>query len=209
MKFFTVFSAILASGTAMAASVPNTRGLSSTLATRNVEVQASPETRDVKDDITSFFDSIIPTSDEKSQTPEGVEKRDVLENIVGGVKGLVPGANASQQKTDYNKLINHGYNVTAEYFGSVDLNAKANVGIEWAIGKITTTIPGASIFISLLSGFKIALGKLDLNAWASSALAIVGKFVSSTDFNAAITAAIKFCENIASQVSAASASASA
>ncbi|KAJ4007502.1 hypothetical protein NW752_010161 [Fusarium irregulare] len=206
MKFFTVFSTLLASGAVLAASVPNTRGLSSTIATRNVEVQ---ETRDVKDDVSSFFDSIIPTSDEKSQTPEEIEKRDVLENIVGGVKGLVPGANASQQKTDYNKLINQGYNATAEYFGSVDLNAKATVGIEWAIGKITTSIPGASVITSLLSGFKIALGKIDLNAWASSALAIVGKFVASTDFNAAITAAIKFCENIASQVSAASTSASA
>ncbi|KAJ4129027.1 hypothetical protein NW768_007556 [Fusarium equiseti] len=201
MKFFTVFSAILASGTALAASVPNTRGLSSDLSARNVEVQASPETRDVKDDLTSFFDSFLPVSDEESQTPKEVEKRDVLDNIVGGVKNLVPGSD----KTDYNQLISHGFNVTAEYVGSVDLNAKVTVGIEWVAGKVTSSIPGASIITSLLSGVKIAFGKVDLNAWASSGLAIVGKFVASTDFNAAVTTVIKFCKSIAAQVSAASA----
>ncbi|RFN48430.1 hypothetical protein FIE12Z_7341 [Fusarium flagelliforme] len=201
MKFFTVFSAILASGTALAASVPNTRSVSSNLATRNVEVQASPETRDVKDDITSFFDSIIPTSDEKSQTPEEVEKRDVLGNIVGGVKNLVPGT----ESTDYNQIISNGFNVTAEYVASIDLNAKLTAGIEAVAGKVTSSIPGASIITSLLSGIKLAVGKVDLNAWASSGLAIVGKFVASTDFNAAVTTAIKFCKSIAAQVSAASA----
>lgn len=49
---------------------------------------------------------------------------------------------------DFNQLVGRGFNVTAKYVASVDFNALASEGIEWASNKISSNSVSNSAYES-------------------------------------------------------------
>jgi hypothetical protein len=79
-----------------------------------------------------------------------LERRGALTSVLGDVVDLVGPVSIhalsitdlstykTQDAPDFNQIVGHGFNVTATYVASVDLNALANEGIEWVSKKITS-----------------------------------------------------------------------
>jgi hypothetical protein len=79
-----------------------------------------------------------------------LERRGALTGVLGNVVDLVGPVSIhafsitdlltykTQDAPDFNQIVGHGFNVTATYVASVDLNALANEGIEWVSKKITS-----------------------------------------------------------------------
>ncbi|KAH7235454.1 hypothetical protein BKA59DRAFT_515979 [Fusarium tricinctum] len=210
MKFFTVFSALLVSGSTLAAYVPHGHtavGLSqgsAELASRDAGLQARAEEKSDNNDsqglinpLDALFDELKDAAIEENDATGTLERRNVLNNVLGSVVDVI-----GPDAPDFNKIVSHGFNVTATYVASVDLNALASEGIEWVSKKISSypNIPGASIIVSCISGVKKLVGKVNLNTQAQSYLAIIGRFVTSIDFNSAIAKAIEFFKSIYSSM---------
>ncbi|RGP77270.1 hypothetical protein FLONG3_4785 [Fusarium longipes] len=201
MKFLTVFSALLASGTALAAYVPqgNTvRGLTADkveLVNRNSVLDGGADAP--TNALDSFFDELKHTATEtKDKVSSQFEERDALKNLAGGVGNMFDMVGAGS--IDFNEKIGHGFNVTAQFIGSVDLNAKATAGIEYLSGKISsnTSIPGASILVGFLAGAKTLLGKFNLNTMAQGVLSVIGRLIVSIDFNAVVSGGLDFFKTV-------------
>ncbi|CEI61577.1 hypothetical protein FVEN_g9338 [Fusarium venenatum] len=201
MKFSTIFSTLLASGTALAAYVPQgnaARGLSADtagLVNRNSGIQARAEKH--ANPLDSFFDELKHTVTPDDETTDKLDSRD----LVGNMFGLV-GSNA----IDFNEKIGHGFNVTASYVGSIDLNAQATAGIEYVSKKISgseTNIPGASIMVTFLGGLSALVAKFNLNSMAQSCMSVVGQLIAAIDFNALVSGGVKLYQTVSSSLKAA------
>jgi hypothetical protein len=198
MKFFTIVSTLLASGTALAAYVPQgnaARGLSADsakLVNRDAAIQARAE--EPANPLDSFFDELKHVVNKDDEPAEKLDSRD----LVGNMFGLV-GSNA----IDFNEKIGNGFNVTASFVGSIDLNAQASAGIEYVSKKISgseSNIPGASIMVTFLSGLGALVAKFNLNSMAQSCLSGVGQLIASIDFNALVSGAVKLYQTISSSL---------
>ncbi|KAF4998647.1 hypothetical protein FGRMN_2973 [Fusarium graminum] len=206
MKFFAVFSAVLASGSALAAYVPNgniARGLSldpAPIITRDSGLPASLREKTgvtySKEELISalepFLNELKQASTEATKASDDLEKRDVLTGLVGSVTELV-----GPDMPDFNQMIGHGFNVTASFITSTDLNAKAEGAITWASEKIASydSIPASSLIKACLSGLKTLIAKVDINTYAASILSTVGGLVLHIDFNTAISKTISFVKS--------------
>lgn len=198
MKFFTIVSTLLASGTALAAYVPqanSARGLSSgaaELVNRNAEVHA--RAADSGNPLDTVFDEL------KKVVPSAEDPTDKLDSrdLVGDMFNLV-GPNA----VDFNDKIGHGFNVTASYVGSIDLNAQVSAGIGYVSKKISSSeanIPGATIIVTFLSGLKVLVAKFNLNSAAQGCLSVVGQIIASIDFNALVAGGVKLYKTVSSSL---------
>ncbi|KAH6957432.1 hypothetical protein DER45DRAFT_596011 [Fusarium avenaceum] len=211
MKFFTVFSALLVSGSALAASVPRGHtgvGLSrgcTELDSLDAGLQARAEEKSDNNDCQSpnnpldalFEELKHAAATDGGDAAETLERRDVLNSVWGTVVDAV-----GPDTPDFNKMVSRGYNVTATYVASVDFNALAKEGIEMASTMISSNpnIYGASFMVTCLSGAKTMIAKVNLNTQAQSFVAIIGRFLTSIDFNTLIAKSIEFFKSIYSSM---------
>ncbi|KAM0354911.1 hypothetical protein ACHAPU_000748 [Fusarium lateritium] len=173
MKFFTVFSAVLASGSALLMFPTET-------------------TEELINALEPFLNELKLTSTAATKASDDLDERDVLSGLMGSVTGLV-----SAGMPNFNKIIGNGFNVTASYITSVDLNAKVEGAITWASERIASndSIPASSLIKACLSGLKTLVAKIDFNTYAASILSTVAGFVLHIDFNTAISKIIAFVKS--------------